>query len=401
MLNLDVRFPQTTDWQNHTNSPTSSKQPDNMGGGQGGLGGLGGGDPMSAGGMQDNPLFQFITMLLSALMQNGQQGGSDGAGGGGQSGSPFGDPSSANNTMGNLGNNALKDAMQPTSQGGTQLPESTKPLNSEVGKMMDTNPGTFGTPNAPKGVDSGNGGTGDGSLNIGGGAPNIGGAPGTGGTAGTGGAPGTGSSNAAGAASGTMFPKASSDAVVIDEPIVVKAGETFDGGGKTYTASSKLGDGGQSEDQKPLFILEDGASLKNVVLGDNEADGIHTHGDAKLDNVHWTDVGEDALTMKEGGRVEISNSSAKNADDKIFQLNDDGTLILNNVQADNFGKLVRTNGGQQGNWDIQLNDVKATNGKHALVQSDSNSVNVTGNNVQTENVKGMYKLPDSGTLSLS
>lgn len=45
-------------------------------------------------------------------------------------------------------------------------------------------------------------------------------------------------------------------------------------------------------------MLEDGAALKNVVLGAPAADGIHTYGDACLSNIVWTDIGEDALTMK-------------------------------------------------------------------------------------------------------
>ncbi|MDW6001931.1 pectate lyase [Vibrio mangrovi] len=380
MISINLRMPQTNDWmQNAPPSGQSDTQnrPENRS--------L---SPGAAQGQQDSPAMQLFNMLIQALLQMAQDGaGKDGAG----AQDPFKTSGGSNDAMQGLGNQMLNSAMNPTSNGGGQLSPSTSPLNREVGKMMDNNPGAFGNPQAPAaGAPAGNPSAA---------APVAAGAsPAVGSPSGT----GTSGSSGTGASSVNMFPTADSkNAVVIDEPIVVKAGETFDGKGKTFTASSKLGDGGQSEDQKPLFVLEDGASLKNVVLGDNEADGIHTHGDAKLDNVHWTDVGEDALTMKKGGTVEISNSSAKNADDKIFQLNDDGKLILNNVQADNFGKLVRTNGGQQGNWDIQLNDVTATNGKHALVQSDSNTVSVSGNNVNTENVKGMYILPDSGKLNIS
>lgn len=368
MINLEVRFPQSTDWSQTQHSGLSDKQSAKNPGMNTALNGQN-----SSSAMQDNPVLALLAELISSFLQQmqGQNAGSDhgGQGGqGGQSSSPFNQSGSANRAMEGLGNNLLKGAMEPSSNGGGQLSKASQPLQREVGKMMDNHQDTFGSPTTSAGNTSPSSNSGAGSTS---------------------------------SLGGSMFPSASKDPIVLDEPIVVKAGETFDGKGQTFTASSKLGDGGQSEHQKPLFELEDGATLKNVVLGDNEADGIHTHGDAKLDNVHWTDVGEDALTMKEGGRVEISNSSARNADDKIFQLNDDGTLILNNVQADNFGKLVRTNGGQQGDWDIQLNDVKATNGKHALVQSDSNTVKVTGNNVQTENVKGMYILPSSGSLTLN
>ncbi|SHO55710.1 Pectate lyase A precursor [Vibrio quintilis] len=373
MINLNLRISSTADGLNELAAPQQSdKTP--------ALQDAGANNQQQGSDKVSSMLSELIMALLETLLKQGQNGET-------QEGSPqnsLGNTGKADNVMQNLGSDLMKNAIQQSGNGEGQVSAPTQPLTKEIGKMMDNNPGTFGHPQSPQS----------------GSAPALSEQSplSSAASADTGEA---GSASPTGSVSHTMFPEAASDATVINEPIVVKAGETFDGKGKTFTASSKLGDGGQSEDQKPLFILEDGASLKNVVLGDNEADGIHVRGDAKLDNVHWTNVGEDALTMKKSGTIEISNSSAKGADDKIFQLNAPGKLILDNVQADDFGKLVRTNGGQQGDWDIQLNNVTATNGKHALVQSDSNSVSVTAHNVKTENVKGMYKLPDSGALHIS
>lgn len=369
MLSLEVRFTPPTDWNQPTNHANPPERRNSMAQGVGG-------ENAQGASSQENVLLTLLSMAIHALLEKGQP--SDHHEN--ATTSPFNQPDTANSTMEGLGNALLKDAIEPLPQNGGQLSQSSLPLQSEVGKLMDSHPESFGTPKTPNSF-------GENSI------------PTQHNDSMTLQDEGTRTSNTS--IESTMFPKASSNAVVVNEPIVVKSGETFDGAGQTFTASSKLGDGSQSEDQKPIFILEDGASLKNVILGDNGADGVHTYGDAKLDNIHWTNVGEDALTMKKGGLVEISNSSAKHAEDKIFQLNASGTLILNNVQADDFGKLVRTNGGQQGDWNIQLNNVSATNGKHALVQSDSTSVTVTGNNVQTDNVKGMYILPPSASLTLT
>jgi hypothetical protein len=200
--------------------------------------------------------------------------------------------------------------------------------------------------------------------------------------------------------------EAPSEVTVVNETIEVQPGETFDGNNQTYTAGSALGDGGQGEDQKPIFKLGEGATLQNVVIGENGADGVHVYGDATIDNVHWTDVGEDALTVKESGAdgiadVTITNSSARNADDKIFQLNADSNLTIDNFEAEDFGKLVRTNGGQQGNFEINLNDITATNGKEALVRSDAEGIVVNAGNINTENVKQDWMLPDSATVNQS
>ncbi|PAU57199.1 hypothetical protein BZL41_18925 [Pseudomonas sp. PIC25] len=210
----------------------------------------------------------------------------------------------------------------------------------------------------------------------------------------------------AGGSSGVSFPKASSNPNVVNDTIVVKKGEVFDGKGQTFTAGSKLGDGGQSENQKPLFILEDGAKLENVVIGDNGADGVHVYGDAKVNNVHWTNVGEDALTIKpnkEGKKanVEITNSSAQGANDKIFQLNADANITIDNFKAKDFGTFLRTNGGQQGDWNINLKNITAEDGKYKFVNSDSEGVKVSAGNINLQNVHEHFRLSKSSTLNLA
>nr|WP_235188704.1 pectate lyase [Pantoea agglomerans] len=206
-----------------------------------------------------------------------------------------------------------------------------------------------------------------------------------------------------GAAQDVGFPTASTKPNVVHDTIVVPAGQVFDGKGQTFTAGKELGDGSQSESQKPLFKLEDGASLKNVVIGDNGADGIHLYGDAKIDNLHVTNVGEDAITVKankEGKKssVEISNSTFQNASDKILQLNADTDLTVNNVKAKDFGTFVRTNGGQQGDWDLNLSHISAQNGKFSFVKSDSEGLNVNTSDVSLDNVENHYKVPASAKL---
>src|SRR5262245_39606955 len=92
---------------------------------------------------------------------------------------------------------------------------------------------------------------------------------------------------------------------------ILVSGTTFDGGCTRYVAGAELGDGSQSESQKPVFKVVSG-SLRNVVLGAPAADGIHTEGNVTLTNVHWQDVGEDALTVKKSGNVTINGGSAFN-----------------------------------------------------------------------------------------
>lgn len=85
---------------------------------------------------------------------------------------------------------------------------------------------------------------------------------------------------------------------VVHETIIVPKNTTYDGKGQRFVAGKELGDGSQSENQDPVFRVEDGATLKNVVLGAPAADGVHTYGNVNIQNVKWQDVGEDALTVK-------------------------------------------------------------------------------------------------------
>ncbi|MGM3192320.1 pectate lyase [Dickeya dadantii subsp. dieffenbachiae] len=365
------------------------------------------------------------------------------------------------------GESALSNGISPTQDGGGQIGDNPllKILLALVAMLMENQKNQFGQPQDGAGGNSGGGaapsvggGAGGGAVpsvgggagggaapsvgggagggaapSVGGGAgggaaPSVGGgagggaAPSVGGGAGGGATPSVGGGNAASAAGDTngaastgsagksgpvSFPTAdNANAIVVNEPIKVGPGEVFDGKGKTYVAGPALGDGGQKEGQKPLFDVADGGSVKNVIFGNNAADGIHLRGDAKIDNVHWTNVGEDALTVKSntGGKpsnVSITNSSAQGAADKIFQLNADANFSVDNFKAKDFGTFVRTNGGQQGNWNLNLSNIDAQNGKFSFVKSDSEGLNVKVNNANLDNVNNHYKVPKSTNLQVS
>ncbi|MDY4389162.1 pectate lyase [Pectobacterium aroidearum] len=397
----------------------------------------------------------MLMKLLEALIpgKNGQEAGnplssgSSGAAGGNSGASPLtgssgpGGAGSAQNPedlsrslLQDSAGSALNNAISPTADGGGQLSgnDLLKALLELIGNLMDSQKGEFGQPQgsgqsqgggspsvgAPQAASGGGGGSPAAPSAGGGGSPAAPSAPaspvGGGGAApapltatpsGIGGGSATSPTTSTAGAGPVSFPTASGDATVVNETIKVGPGETFDGGGKTFTAGSKLGDGGQAEGQKPVFELAPGATLKNVVFGDNAADGVHVRGDAKIDNVHWTNVGEDALTVKSNtgkpANVEITNSSAQGAADKIFQLNADANLTIDNFKAKDFGTFVRTNGGQQGNWNLNLSNIDAENGKFSFVKSDSEGLNVKGSNINLTNVNNHYKVPDSANLQVN
>nr|AAX58525.1 HrpW [Pseudomonas viridiflava] len=419
-------------------SDSSSGAGNGSGGGSGGASGIGGG---GAGASKD----------AGALGQSQGLGGTQGAAGGSST------EDLVNTLMQKLGGGSLDNSIQPTADGGGEVSQNgkLKELLEMIAQFMDSHPETFSQPSdgagkgggggggggvAPTGTGGGGGapsvggggGGGGGSPSVGGGGgggtPSLGGGGGTPSIGGGGGTPaptpgagggtptptgptgtpsptgptGTGTS---GSATPVSFPTASSNPTVINETIKVGPGETFDGGGKTFTAGKALGDGGQGEGQKPMFELAEGATLKNVVLGDNAADGVHVRAASEkavnVDNVHWTNVGEDALTVKgEGGakvtNLNITNSSAQGANDKVFQLNADANVNVDNFKVKDFGTFMRTNGGQQGDWNLDLKNISAENGKFSFVKSDSEGLNLSTSGIDLKNVENAYsKLPGS------
>ncbi|PZG01734.1 pectate lyase [Micromonospora deserti] len=127
----------------------------------------------------------------------------------------------------------------------------------------------------------------------------------------------------------------------VDGTVRVDSGEVRDGGMRRYCC---IGDGSQEESQDPMFVLEDGATLQNVIIGAPAGDGIHCEGDCTIRNVWWEDVGEDAATFRGGSNYYVIGGGARRASDKVFQHNGSGTVHISGFYAEDIGKLYRACG---------------------------------------------------------
>lgn len=134
------------------------------------------------------------------------------------------------------------------------------------------------------------------------------------------------------------------DEVEVNETIEVDG--AFDGGNVRYVPGPGLGDGGQGEDQLPVFEVAEGGSLNDVIIGSPGADGVHCAGDCALNRVWWEDIGEDAATFRggDGARFTVTGGAARGADDKVFQHNGGGELTVTDFAAEDFTTLYRSCG---------------------------------------------------------
>lgn len=149
-----------------------------------------------------------------------------------------------------------------------------------------------------------------------------------------------------------------SETVQLPGTRVVAAGEVFDGLNKRYNLSG----GGQGEGQPPLFDVQEGGVVRNVIIGSAAADGIHCKGNCTIDHVWWEDIGEDAATaMGPAGTImNVTCGAAFNGSDKTFQFNGRGELHISKFYVQSAGKLARTCGDCTNNGGprkIVINDV--------------------------------------------
>lgn len=169
----------------------------------------------------------------------------------------------------------------------------------------------------------------------------------------------------------------------ITASILVPEGATYDGKGQTIKPSIPGCDGSQTESQPPVFILAPGATLKNVTISPPACDGVHMMGNNTLENIVWTDVGEDAASVRSyfpGGAITIKGGSARSADDKVFQFNAPVQVTITDFKATNISKMVRQNGGTSFAMSVDLKNVTVSGCGEAVVRGSSNCV------VRAENV---------------
>jgi len=165
---------------------------------------------------------------------------------------------------------------------------------------------------------------------------------------------------------------------------------TLDGGMRRYCC---IGDGGQEEDQDPMFQLASGATLQNVIIGAPAGDGVHCSGPCTLRNVWWEDVGEDAATFRGSGSPNflVDGGGARAASDKVFQHNGPGTLTIQNFQASNFGTFYRSCGNcsSQSQRNVVLRNV-------TLTRPGNTVAGINTNYGDTARFSGITVVNDSG-----
>ncbi|KAJ0160522.1 Pectate lyase H [Colletotrichum tanaceti] len=164
----------------------------------------------------------------------------------------------------------------------------------------------------------------------------------------------------------TKFPVAN-ETVVLEEALYVLPGQVFDGGMKRYERQEgSCNEQAEGTDADAVFNLMPGSTIRNVIIGKHQAEGIHALGDAWVENVWWEDVCEDALTSKGlNTQLRVVGGGARGASDKIFQDNAlGGKFTITGFYAQDFGNFYRSCGNcvLQAKRTVNVTNVVAVNG---------------------------------------
>jgi pectate lyase len=298
-------------------------------------------------------------------------GGSDSASGGGAA--TGAQPASGGSSVGTGGKTSSGGTSPPSggaSGGAEPASGGTEPSTGGAPDTGGSGPSTGGVQET--GGRSGSGGrsnfggrssaagTGTGGATATGGTSSTGGVPPTGGRSSTGGAAPSGGATSTGGSSGddssipTQIPTPSNGSGEIRSSTTVLKNAQNGGQDVWDFNNQKIGvnnssDCDNGEDQVTVFEVEDGVTVKNLIVagGLHAGNGIVCKGNCTLDHVYWEDVCEDAATnSKDGATMTIDHSIALHASDKVFQHNAKGgskTVVKNSYVSD-FGKLWRSCG---------------------------------------------------------
>ncbi|KAH8593918.1 pectate lyase, partial [Bisporella sp. PMI_857] len=160
---------------------------------------------------------------------------------------------------------------------------------------------------------------------------------------------------------------ASSGTSVLSAVQTIAAGESFDGGMVMFDRGVDCTGQTEGGGSDAVFILENGASLSNIIIGPNQIEGVHCNGACTLTNVWWSAVCEDAFSVKKqdaGETTYVNGGGAFGASDKVVQHNGAGTVSISDFTVEDFGKLYRSCGNCDSMYErhVIMDGISATSG---------------------------------------
>ena len=183
------------------------------------------------------------------------------------------------------------------------------------------------------------------------------------------------------------IPTRSGSIISLAQPSTISG--SVDYGNKEFDRGRNCDTDADTGSDSAVFILNDGATISNVIIGARQLEGIHCKGSCTLRNVWFRDVCEDAVSALGNGNVLWQGGGANSASDKVVQHNGRGTVTIKDTTFVGVGKVYRscgdcTNNGGPRNVvidNIRVNgvtsDLAGINSNYGDTASISNSCGVS------------------------
>lgn len=145
------------------------------------------------------------------------------------------------------------------------------------------------------------------------------------------------------AAQGLSIPNRVGNVEALPQVMTIAAGETKNFGFREFDRGMKCAPG-DTGSKNAVFLLKEGATLENVIIGPDALEGVHCEGSCTVRNVWFRKVCEDAVSALGKGDVLIVGGGAQDAEDKVIQHNGSGRVTVRDYQVLNVGKVYRACG---------------------------------------------------------
>ncbi|KAK1449993.1 pectate lyase A [Colletotrichum melonis] len=160
------------------------------------------------------------------------------------------------------------------------------------------------------------------------------------------------------------IPSRSGSIISLPAPSVISGSRDF--GNKEYDRGRSCNTDVETSGGHPVFILENGATISNVIIGAGQVEGVHCKGACTLKNVWFRQVCEDAIVINGNGDILVEGGGVRGGYGNTISHLGRGTATVKDLTVIDVNRLYRScancvnNGGPR---NLVVSNLKANNVK--------------------------------------
>ncbi|KXH50169.1 pectate lyase A [Colletotrichum simmondsii] len=160
------------------------------------------------------------------------------------------------------------------------------------------------------------------------------------------------------------IPSRSGSIISLPAPSVISGSRDF--GNREYDRGRSCNTDVETPGGHPVFILENGATISNVIIGAGQVEGVHCRGACTLKNVWFRQACEDAIVLNGNGDIFVEGGGVRGGAGNTISHLGRGIVTVKDYTVINGNRLYRScancanNGGPR---NLVVANLKANNVK--------------------------------------